>query len=83
MSNIYRKLPIYIGNLRHNLEAFFVPTWSVCCRIYIYIYVYVHIYRTNFIVNKLKKAVLQNNIFLNGAPNEVLIKMSQVMAKQN
>ena len=54
--NLECKLPIYIGNLRHNLQAFFVPTWSVCFRIYICIY----IYWTNFIVNKLKRAVLQN-----------------------
>ena len=33
--NIYRKLPIYVGNLRYILQSFFVPTQSVFCRIYI------------------------------------------------
>ena len=53
-SDIYRKFTIYF-------EGFFAPTYSVFCCIYIY--------RTNFIVNKLKKRCYKiNNIFPNGAP---------------
>ena len=71
---------IYIENFRYISEIY-----NIICRLFlfqlrVYVVVYIRIYRTNFIVNKLKKAVLQNKkYFSKRHPIRVPILRKQIV----